>query len=465
MSFSINFERNSRTTKEGLRAIMLRVTINRELWRIMTGVEIKDSDWNAVKQEVRRTNPNHTILNEKLQLRRKEIDSLYHELEKKHATATLSMLCSAYEREHVECTFDEFLCQHIDLLKSRGSLNTCKSYNVFLVKFREFAKKRHKGTVKIADITVELVKEYESYLRTLSNQRDSTKKLHPNTVHGQMKMFKAIVNDMVREGLIEVNDNPFIRYEMPPVIKTTKEQLTPLEIKAIENAIIPKTSKLWHIRNIFLFSYYNAGIRIEDIFLLRMKNITYVNGEYRLQYLMRKVQKPYNSKQAIKAIEIINQYWSEEKNKDDFLFPFLSQYNSIVKFDSVEQLTALPLEQQLHINRKIESQESIVNQGLKEIAKIAKIDKHITFHVSRHSFSRTAHLQGASTDELQVALNHSDPRVTQHYIGELGLNIMDNLTDKVFGESNKTKLIQAIHMCDEKKLTDRLTEKIMSLLC
>lgn len=463
MSFSINFERN-RENKLGLRAIMLRVTINRELWRIMTGVEVKDSEWNSKKQEVRRTNPDYVLLNNKLSIKRKEIEDLYHELEHRHPSVTMNLLRTAYERNHVEYTFEEYLEKHIDCLIMRGQLNTSKPYGDFLTKFKDFAKKRHKGVVKISDITVEIVKEYEAYIRAIPNQRDKDKLLHPNTVHRHMKVFRAIVNEMMREGLIEVNDNPFMRYKMPGVVKTNKEQLTPEEIMAIEGSMIPKTSKLWHIRNIFLFSYYNAGIRIEDIFLLRMGNISCSNGEYRLQYLMRKVQKSYNSKQAQKAVEILKQYWSEDKPKDDFLFPFLSQYGSLPRFERVEEMKELSIEQHQLLDRKIESQETIVNQGLKEIARIAKIDKNLTFHVSRHSFSRNAHLKGASTDELQVALNHSDPRVTQHYIGDLGLNVMDNLTDKVFGEGNRLKLIQAIRQCDDSKLTDRLTEKILSML-
>lgn len=464
MTFSINFELNNRTNKRGLRSVMLRVTIDRRPWRLVTGVEVRESDWNNAKQDIRRSNPNYAQLNSKLQLCRKEVEDLYHELEKRHENVTMNLLKTAYEQNHVEYTFEEYLIQHIDMLKMRGSLNTSKSYSDFLVKFQDFAKKRHKGTIMIPDLTLEMVKEYEVYLRSLSNQRNPSKTLHPNTIHRHLKIFRAIVNDMVREGLIEVNDNPFMRYEMPSVISTHKEHLTPSEIKAIEEVKIPKTLKLWHIRNIFLFSYYNAGIRIEDIFLLRMGNVTHSDGEYRLQYLMRKVQKPYNSKQAPKAAKILEYYWNEDKPKGDFLFPFLTQYNSLPKFEGVEQLTLLPLEQQKQVDDKIESQETIVNIGLKKIASMAEIDKNLSFHVSRHSFSSIAHLRGASTDELQVALNHSDPRVTQHYIGDLGLNVMDNLTDKVFGEGNKAKLLQAIRKCDDKKLTDKLTEKILTML-
>ena len=86
---------------------MLRVTIDRRPWRLVTGVEVRESDWNNAKQDIRRSNPNYAQLNSKLQLCRKEVEDLYHELEKRHETVTMNLLKTAYEQNHVEYTFEE----------------------------------------------------------------------------------------------------------------------------------------------------------------------------------------------------------------------------------------------------------------------------------------------------------------------------------------------------------------------
>lgn len=465
MAFTIHFEQDKVNSK-GLTPILARVTINRAHWRINTNIRIKPNSWNKDREEVRRSEPDYAKYNDGINNIKRTLQALYIDLQQKENVVSLKKLRSSYERGHSTVDFVEFIENHISNMIKRGSQNTSKQYSDFLVKFNNFAKKKHFNRITMNDINVDVVMQFENYVRDLPSQRtkNENQKLHPNTVRRILRVFRTIMNDAVRERVIDVNDNPFIRYKMPSEIRTSKEQLTPDEIKAIENAPIPKTSKLRHYRNAFLFSYYNAGIRIEDICLMRMSNIEHTNEGYRLTYVMKKVSKPYSSKQTSGAIRILEEYWSNENPKDDFLFPFLSQYSCLPKFSSIEEIYCLSPENQSLITKKIESQECLINAGLKDIARIAGIEKKLSFHVSRHSFARNAHLKGATTDELQVALNHSDPKVTQHYIGDLGFNMMDDLTNKVFGDSNKEKLLRAISSYDDKCLTDKKTKAILAML-
>lgn len=55
------------------------------------------------------------------------------------------------------------------------------------------------------------------------------------------------------------------------------------------------------------------------------------------------------------------------------------------------------------------------NKALKEIAEIAGIEKHLTFHVARHTFGTLALESGVSVETLQEVLGHSDIKTTQIY--------------------------------------------------
>ena len=59
------------------------------------------------------------------------------------------------------------------------------------------------------------------------------------------------------------------------------------EIIKIEELELKENSLIWHVKNIFLFAFYNAGIRISDILLMTWDNIQ----DGRLVYKMYKTNK------------------------------------------------------------------------------------------------------------------------------------------------------------------------------
>ena len=56
-----------------------------------------------------------------------------------------------------------------------------------------------------------------------------------------------------------------------------------------------------------------------------------------------------------------------------------------------------------------------VNKHLKTIATLAKIDKRLTFHVSRHSFAVTGISLGIPIEVVSKLLGHNDLKTTQIY--------------------------------------------------
>lgn len=71
-----------------------------------------------------------------------------------------------------------------------------------------------------------------------------------------------------------------------------------------------------------------------------------------------------------------------------------------------------------------------INEQLKFIAKAAKINKHLTFHVSRHTFATNYLIKGGRVENLQKILAHSNIRETMiyvHIVDSIMNNEMSNL--------------------------------------
>ena len=130
-------------------------------------------------------------------------------------------------------------------------------------------------------------------------------------------------------------------------------------------------SAKWHARNVFLFSFYLAGIRISDVLQIRWSDIS----EDRLSYRMGKNNKVVSLKIPQKGIDIIKVYEKEAINETDLIFPELKKANPSDTND---------------VHAKIRTATKKFNKHLKTIGNELKIKKKITTHIARHSFGNIA---------------------------------------------------------------------------
>ena len=78
---TFNFEINNKPNKDGKFTILLRITQNRAHKRIKTCVELnRKSDWNKKRQEVRPSEPNYQVWNERLNKELERAKTEYQEL-------------------------------------------------------------------------------------------------------------------------------------------------------------------------------------------------------------------------------------------------------------------------------------------------------------------------------------------------------------------------------------------------
>jgi integrase/recombinase XerD len=96
------------------------------------------------------------------------------------------------------------------------------------------------------EINVAFLKKYEDYLKSELNNTN-------NTIHSNLKVFRKLFNDAVRDDIIEPNLNPFTKFKLT-WDKTTKEYLTEEELEILSNYPIKEGTMKFHHRNAYIFA-------------------------------------------------------------------------------------------------------------------------------------------------------------------------------------------------------------------
>lgn len=165
--------------------------------------------------------------------------------------------------------------ERIDALWHEGKIRSWKKYRVFCNKLIAFLEQSPEFGIKfpVRKISVQFVSRFESYLRTSENRIDKTRILHNNTVVVNIQVLKTLVNRAIKiDGLLPANYNPFLGYSLKRC-SSSRERLTLEEIDAIRALQLEEDSIPWNARNMFLFSFYCAGIRVGDLLQLKWENV------------------------------------------------------------------------------------------------------------------------------------------------------------------------------------------------
>jgi integrase len=189
--------------------------------------------------------------------------------------------------------------------------------------------------------------------------------------------------------------NPFLNYKIKPNAPE-RDYLSEEELFRIESLELKNDSGFYHHRNIYVFSAYAGGLRISDVLQLKWENF---DGK-KLSLRIQKTAQPLSIKIPNKAIQIIRLYHNNDSKPEDFIFPLLR---------------CVDVNNELELFRAISSATAYTNSDLKDIAKLAGINKKISFHTARHTFATRALQKGMRIEYVSKFLGHKDIRETQVY--------------------------------------------------
>lgn len=328
--------------------------------------------------------------------------------------------------ENARKDFLQYIQEIADRAFQKRQIRTSEKYNVMLRKLKSFRKDK---PIPLEDLNPSFLNDFQLYL-----QKEG---LHINYIHVNLKALKTIIGKeaIKTDRIISPEKNPFLFFDMPKVLPTKKDRLSIDEIEALEALEIPKESINYHVKNIFLFSFYNAGIRIGDLLQLKWVNI----NEGRLTYSMGKTARERSLKLSPDSLKILKIYEAKRVKDSDYIFPFLdnnAEYSNLV---SPEDFQKAKPEILAFLFKKIESRISVCNRGLKDIATLAKINKRLTNHIARHSFADYARKKKLSIYDISKLLGHSKVNVTERYIESLDLESQDKAHEIVFKKTKKNE--------------------------
>lgn len=377
--------RKDKLNKKGIAPVNFRVIKDRKIYYVTTDLKLYADEWDEKNKKVKPKHKNSVYWNNWLAAKFAELNNDVIEMNTNEKSLTGRQLRDGISGKKPSDfhAFANGVCEEYKVAKQFGTYDKNRS---ILAKLKAYPKG---GNLCFQDITTEFLEGYSHYLKTFHGNKT-------NTVNKDFKFIRKVFNDAYRRGLIEHKVNPFNNYKM----KTDKTSISFLledELALLENVSTTPGTRLELHRDMFVFAGWTAGIRISDLLLLQWKHF---NGT-QLDFTIKKTTTQLSIKVPNKGLSIIEKYRPEKADKNAFLFPVLSP--------------ELNLNDPEQVDRAISSATAYINKNLKVLAKKAKIDKSISFHVSRHTWATIALRKGVTLLAVSKLLGHSNIRETMIY--------------------------------------------------
>jgi integrase/recombinase XerD len=363
--------------------LYLRVTKQRKAKYISLGINVQIDQWDQKKLRVKSSVDNSARINSLLAKKMSDAHKVALDHEARGHQITSIKLKEAIKGK-VSNSLIQYMEGYLSDLKSANKTGTYDKVNATLLKLKYFLKSKD---ISFQEFDIHFLKGYERYLRDhLGNK--------PNTIHSNLKIFRKVFNDAMREDLIDINQNPFLKYKLKWE-KTSKPYLEEHELMLMQNVELPQQNLLL-FRDMYVFATYVGGIRISD--LLQLTGDSYDGTHLTLN--TQKTKETIRIQVPPKGIEIIDRYRSDNSG-NKFLFPILS--GSPENYSPFERF------------REISSATAYINKCLKQIAKKAGINKNISFHSSRHTWATRALRKGMRIEYVSKLMGHGSIKTTQIY--------------------------------------------------
>lgn len=308
---------------------------------------------------------------------RVDINRHYQEVMQADGFVTADKVKNAYLGLGIkQDTFLSLFAKHNQEFSRKVGYNRAEgTYNKYCVLYKHMEnyikQEYNREDIFLKELNLAFINGFEYYLR--SERGCST-----NTIWMYMIGVKHIVAIARNSGQLTIN--PFAGYLISPEPKD-RGFLTKEELNSLVNAEM-KNAQHELVRDLFVFSTF-TGLSYSDVKNLTKDNVkTSFDGHL---WIITRRQKT-NTDSSIRLLEVPKRIIEKYKGytRDNRLFPVPSNVSC--------------------------------NSILKKIAKQCGIDKRITYHQSRHTFSTTITLsQGVPIETVSKMLGHTNIKTTQIY--------------------------------------------------
>jgi site-specific recombinase XerD len=344
-------------TKSGKTPLVLTITGNSQRERIALGLEINTQQWDKSKQRmfpVSNENQDINLILDNIKSKLTTIKTSYRLADR---ILTPEMLKKEYLSGMPRIRFTAFYKMMLEEEKCLMEIGSYNRYNSVLKKLIKY-----NDDMTFMDMDYNWFDKFKKYLRGLGNEN--------TTVAGNIAAVKKFLTLAQKSGIkLKVNLDEI----KVGSTKGNRTSLTSHELKRCAgyyfSDYIDPSYRL--ILGYFLFSCM-TGLRISDVQRLTRKNF-------------------------------MDDYVSfiAKKSKKDQSIALNMNARKIIEFEP------------LLFEKKFADQH--INDELKKIMKILKIQKNVTFHVARHTFATSFLRAGGNVEKLQLLLGHSDIKQTMIY--------------------------------------------------
>lgn len=391
-TFNVLFlmRRNKRSDAEA--SLFCRITVQGQRYEFPLNCKIRVKSWNAPAQKsVGKTEADRDA-NTCIDDARLLIDETVRRLRDKGYELTLQNFKLTFRaRENEYDTLSRLFDYHEIIDRKNLREGSYRGYIVTRKHLLNYIRvKYHLSDYKIAAIDKPFVQEFFAYLQ--GYRREGTVRCAVNGALKHITRFKRVMNLAMQNEWIPRNPVCLLKIKKT---KVEKGFLTESEIKKLEDVILKPHLAI--ARDIFMFSVY-TGLAYVDVSKITLDNI--VRGIDKSLWLQFNRQKT-DIRVALPLLEPAN--------------ILIEKYHSYHEGEKTRHLFPVPMNQ-------------VINRYLKDIAKIAGVNKVITFHMARHTFATTITLMhGIPIETVSKMLGHAALSTTQIYAKVVDNKVMDDM--------------------------------------
>lgn len=373
--YRLVYNRKKHLNRQGTALVQIEASLNQRKVYFRTNLYLKPEHWDSRRSQVY-NHPQADDLNTMLYEFILQLQEIELSLWKRGVPATLSLLKDAIVKDKpVNVTFPVFARDYV--LSSDRKDSTKENLLTTITVLQDF-----RSGLDFKDITYTFLKEFEAYLRDKGNS--------VNTIAKHLRQLRTLVNEAINQGYIHADAYPFRKFKIKQE-KGRHEFLTPDELRKLESLEV-SDKRLRHVLDAFLFCCY-VGLRFSDFCQLSSANFIRINGKRWLHFKSIKtgveIRLPLHLLFEGKALTIVDRY-----DISEFANP---------------------------------GSNSETNKALAELAALARIKKHITYHTARHTCATLLIHQGVPITTVQKLLGHTSVKTTEIYSEILSNTIVRDL--------------------------------------
>ena len=378
-NFSILFYIRKDRTKNGKAPIYLRITVQKAKVAIPINTHVAIENWDSAKGLAKLKTTEADEINSNINMWRNKVYDANKSFFDADQFPTVEMiknkLLGIDTRQY---SLIKLANQHNEKMKSLignsttyGNFKNYKTSCKFLIDFLKF--KYNFSEIPLSQLNNQFITDFVYYLQTTKDCKNNGAMKHAQ----RLKKFTnfALANEWI-------NKDPFknfkIRFE-----KHERDILDMSEVLRLEG-LKTGSFKLDKVRDAFLFAIY-TGLAYIDVYNLKKEHIIKdITDQLWIDTTRTKTKIKLKIPILPKAERILNNYGLSEKEVGEKLLPVMSSQK--------------------------------LNDYLKDLATLAKINKILTFHVARHTFATTITLNnGMPIETVSKLLGHTNLRTTQIY--------------------------------------------------